>query len=89
MALQYKAQASPRIGGAGSGSFNIGASGPTRTTLTGYIMPAKVRCQAIGELVPANQSPFTGCNSKLVIPIKTNAETTKIITNFVLETFIR
>jgi len=28
------------------------------------MMAANVRFQAIGELVPANQSPFTGCNSK-------------------------
>ena len=88
MAVQYKAQASARIGGAGSGSVNIGARGPTKTILTGYMIAANVRFQAIGESVPANQSPFTGCNSKLVITIKANAETRKTMTNLVLEVFI-
>ena len=88
MTVQYKAQASARTGGAGSGSLNIGARGPTNTILTGYMIAANVRFQAIGELVPANQSPFTGCNSKLVTIIKANAETRKMITNFVLEIFI-
>lgn len=82
------AQASARIGGAGSGSLNIGARGPTKTTLTGYMMAAKLRFQAIVEPVPANQSPFTGTKSKLVIPINTNAETRKIMMNLVLETFM-
>ena len=68
--------------------MNIGARGPTKTILTGYMIAERVRFQAIGELVPGNQSPFTGCNSKLVIIIKANADTRKIMTNFVLETFI-
>jgi hypothetical protein len=88
MKVQYKAQASALIGGAGSGSLNIGAKGPTKTILTGYIIVAMVRFQAIGEPVPGNQSPFTGCNSKLVIILKTNADTRKMITNLVLEIFI-
>lgn len=88
MTVQYIAQASTRTGGAGSGSLNMGANGPTKTILTGYMMAAKVCFQAIGELVPANQSPFTGCSSKLVIIIKANAETRKMITNFVLDIFI-
>ena len=88
MTVQYKAQASARIGGAGSGSLNIGAKGPTKTILTGYMIVATVRFQAIGDPVPGNQSPFTGCNSKLVIIIKANAETRKMITNLVLEIFI-
>ena len=88
MAVQYKAQASARIGGAGSGSLNMGDKGPTKTIFTGYMIAAKVRFQAIGESVPANQSPFTGCNSKLVIIIKANAETRKTMTNLVLEVFI-
>ena len=67
MTVQYKAQASARIGGAGSGSLNIGARGPTKTILTGYMIVATVRFQAIGEPVPGNHSPFTGCNSKLKI----------------------
>lgn len=88
MAVQYMAQASARTGGAGSGSLNIGARGPTKTILTGYIIAARLRFQAIGEPVPANQSPLTGCSNKLVIPIKTNAETRNMTTNLVLEIFI-
>ena len=66
MAVQYTAQASARIGGAGSGSLNIDDKGPTKTILTGYKMAAKVRFQAIGESVPGNHSPFTtGPKSKL------------------------
>ena len=60
MTVQYKAQASARIGGAGSGSLNIGDKGPTKTILTGYMIVATVRFQAIGEPVPGNHSPFTG-----------------------------
>ena len=89
MAVQYIAQASIRIGGAGSGSLNIGANGPTKTIFIGYIIAAKFLFQAIGESVPGNHVPFTtGPKSKLVIPRKTNAETRKIITNLVLEIFI-
>lgn len=88
MAVQYKAQASTRMGGAGSGSLSMGARGPTKTILTGYITAAKLRFQAMGEPVPANQSPFTGTKSKLVIPRKTNAETRKIMMNFVREVCI-
>ena len=67
MAVQYKEQASIRIGGGGSGSLNIGARGPTKTILRGYMIVATVRFQAIGEPVPGNHSPFTGCKSRLVI----------------------
>ena len=88
MTVQYKAQASARTGGAGSGSLNIGARGPTKTILTGYMIAATVRFQAIGEPVPGNQSPFTGPKSELVININANAEMRKKITNFVLEIFI-
>ena len=89
MTVQYKAQASARTGGAGSGSLNIGARGPTKTILTGYMIAATVRFQAIGEPVPGNQSPFTtGPSSKLKVILKANAETRKTITNFVLEIFI-
>ena len=87
--VQYKAQASALIGGAGSGSLNIGASGPTKTTFIGYIIAAKFLFQAIGESAPGNHVPFTtGPKSKLVIPRKTNAETRKTMTNFVLEIFM-
>ena len=67
MTVQYKAQASARIGGAGSGSLNIGDKGPTKTILTGYMIVATVRFQAIGEPVPGNHSPFTGPKSELEI----------------------
>ncbi len=67
MAVQYKAQASPRIGGAGSGSLNIDDKGPTKTILTGYMTAATVRFQVIAEPVPGNHSPFTGPKSKLEI----------------------
>ena len=89
MTDQYKAQASARIGGAGSGSLNIGDKGPTKTILTGYKMAANVRFQAIGESVPGNHVPFTiGPKSKLVINTNANAETRKIITNLFLEILI-
>ena len=90
MAVQYTAQASILIGGAGSGSLNIGANGPTKTSLTGYIMAAKFLFQVIGESVPGNHVPFTmGPKSKLVITIKANPETRKIITNLFLESFMQ
>lgn len=87
--VQYTAQASALIGGAGSGSLNIGAKGPTKTNFIGYIIAAKFLFQAIGELVPGNQSPFTpGPKNKLEITTKANAETRKRMMNFVLEIFI-
>ena len=52
MAVQYTAQASARIGGAGSGSLNIGAKGPTKTTLTGYMMAAKFLFRLLVSLFP-------------------------------------
>lgn len=89
MRVQYKAQASTRTGGAGSGSLNIGARGPTKTIFIGYIIAAKFLFQAIGESAPGNHVPFTtGPKSKLEINTKANAEKRKIITNFVLEIFI-
>ncbi len=89
MAVQYKAQAITRIGGAPSGSLKIFASGPTKTTLKGYRMEAKVRFQAMGESVPANQSPFTGFKIILVRNTRANAEMRKIMTNFFLEMIIQ
>ena len=89
MAVQYTAHASIRIGGAGSGSLNIGAKGPTKTIFTGYIIAAKFLFQAIGESVPGNHVPFTtGPKSKLVININANAETRKVITNLFLDMLI-
>lgn len=55
MAVQYKAKAKTKIGGAGSGSVNKDDKVPTKTTLTGYKMVAKVFFQAIGDPVPGNQ----------------------------------
>src|SRR5690349_8115666 len=89
MTVQYNAQARARTGGAGSGSFNTVDKGPTKTILTGYMIAAKLRFQAIGEPVPGNHSPFTGTNSKLVITWKANADTRNIITNFFLEMVIQ
>ena len=90
MTVQYIAQASTRIGGAGSGSLNIGANGPTNTSLIGYMMAAKFLFQAIGESVPGNHVPFTmGPKSKFVITIKANAETRNMIINLFLEIFIQ
>ena len=89
MAVQYTAQASIRIGGAGSGSLNTGAKGPTKTILTGYIIAAKFLFHAIGESVPGNHVPLTiGPKSRLVININANAETRKIITNLFLDILI-
>lgn len=89
MIVQYTAQASARIGGAGSGSLNIGAKGPTKIIFIGYMAAAKFLFHAIGESVPGYQVPFTtGPKIKLVIPTKTNAETTKMMMNFFLEILI-
>ena len=89
MAVQYIAQASIRTGGAGSGSLNMGASGPTKTIFTGYIIAAKFLFQAIGESVPGNHVPFTiGPKSKLVIIINANAEMRKMRTNLFLDILI-
>ena len=60
MAVQYKAKAKTKIGGAGSGSVNKGDKGLTKTILIGYKIVAKVFCQAIGDPVPGSHSPFTG-----------------------------
>ena len=60
MAVQYKANAKTKIGGAGSGSLNIGDRGPTKTILIGYKIVAKVLFQAIGDPVPGKASPFPG-----------------------------
>jgi hypothetical protein len=60
MAVQYKANAKTKIGGAGSGSLNKGDKGPTKIILTGYKIVDTVLFQAIGDPVPGNHSPFTG-----------------------------
>ena len=60
MAVQYKANASTKMGGAGSASLNKGDKGPIKTILTGYKMVDAVLFQAMGDPVPGNQSPFTG-----------------------------
>jgi hypothetical protein len=60
MAVQYKANAKSKIGGAGSGSLPKNDKGPIKTNLTGYKMVAKVFFQPIGDPVPGNHSPFTG-----------------------------
>ena len=60
MAVQYKANAISRTGGAGSGSLPKNDRGPIKTNLTGYKIVAKVLFQAIGDPVPGNHSPFAG-----------------------------
>ena len=60
MAVQYKANARIKTGGAGSGSLAKNDKGPIKTILIGYKMVAKVLFQAIGDPVPGNHSPFTG-----------------------------
>ena len=60
MAVQYKANAKTKMGGAGSGSLNKGDKGPVKTILTGYKIVDTVLFQAIGDPVPGNHWPFTG-----------------------------
>jgi len=60
MAVQYKANAKTKIGGAGSGPLNKGDKGPVKIILTGYKMVDTLLFQAIGDPVPGNHSPFTG-----------------------------
>lgn len=60
MAVQYKANAKTKMGGAGSGSLNKGDNGPTKTIFTGYIILARLLFQAMADPVPGNHSPFTG-----------------------------
>lgn len=60
MAVQYKANAKTKIGGAGSVSLNKGDRGPIKTILIGYKIADTVLFQAIGDPVPGNHSPFTG-----------------------------
>jgi len=60
MAVQYKANAKTKIGGAGSGSLNKGDKGPIKTILIGYKIAATVLFQVIGDPVPGNHPLFTG-----------------------------
>ncbi len=60
MAVQYKAKAITKTGGAGSGSLLKNVKGPIKTNLTGYKIVAKVLFQAIGESAPGKNSPFAG-----------------------------
>jgi len=60
MAVQYKANAKTKTGGAGSGSLPKNDKGPIRTNLTGYKIVDTVLFQAIADPVPGNHSPFTG-----------------------------
>ena len=67
MAVQYRAQTSRIKGGGGSGSLNTVDRGPTKTSLSVYMLAAKFRFQVIGESLPGNHSPFTGSKIRLVI----------------------
>lgn len=60
MAVQYKANASTKSGGGGSGSSNKGDKGPIKINLIGYKIIDKVLFQAIGDPIPGKASPFTG-----------------------------
>ena len=60
MAVQYKANAKTKIGGAGSGSLPKNDKGTIKTILKGYKIVDTVLFQAIGDPVPGNHSPFTG-----------------------------
>ena len=60
MAVQYKANAKTKIGGAGSGSLNKGDKGPIKTILIGYKIVDTVLFQATGDPVPGSHSPLTG-----------------------------
>jgi len=73
MAVQYKANAKTKIGGAGSGSVNNGDRGLIKIILMGYKILDTVLFHAIVDSVPGNHSPFpgksltSGPNSELVI----------------------
>ena len=60
MAVQQKAKAKIKTGGAGSGSWPKKDKGPIMTNFTGYRMVATVLFQVIGDPVPGNHSPFLG-----------------------------
>ncbi|ATP57857.1 hypothetical protein CPT03_16015 [Pedobacter ginsengisoli] len=60
IAVQYKEKVKSKIGGAGSGSLNMGDKGPTKTSLMGYIIVAIVLFHATDDADPGNQSPFIG-----------------------------
>ena len=60
MAVQYKAKATTKTRGAGSGSLPKADKGPIKTILIGYKIVDTVLFQAIDDLVPGNHSPFTG-----------------------------
>ena len=72
MAVQYKANAKTKTGGAGSGSLAKNDKGPIKTNLTGYKIVAKVFFQPIGDPAPGNHSPFPG-KSRTSVP-KTELE---------------
>lgn len=72
MAVQYKANARNKTGGAGSGSWPKKDNGFIKTNFTGYKMVAKVFFQPIGDPMPGNHSPFAG-KSRTSVP-KTELE---------------
>ncbi len=73
MAVQYKANARTKTGGAGSGSWAKNDKGPIKTNLTGYRMVARVFFQPIDDPAPGNHSPSPG-KSPTSVP-KTELET--------------
>ena len=60
MAVQYIANAISKSGGGASGSWPKNDKGPIKIYLMGYIILARVFCQAIADPAPGNQSPFAG-----------------------------
>ena len=72
MAVQSKANAISRTGGAGSGSLPKNDKGSIKTNLIGYMIVDTVLFQPIGDPVPGNHSPFPG-NSRTSGP-KTELE---------------
>ena len=72
MVAQYKANASIKTGGAGSGSLPKNDKGSIKTNLIGYTIVDTVLFQAIGDPIPGYHSPFPG-NSRTSGP-KTELE---------------
>ena len=60
MAVQYKANARTKIGGAGSGSLNKGDKGPIKTILIGNRIMDTVLFQGICDPNPRKDSPCPG-----------------------------
>ena len=60
MAVQYKANAKTKIGGAGSGSLNKGDKGPIITILIGNKIVDTVLFHPVSDSVLRKDSPLSG-----------------------------